>query len=83
MAMVALTTSSAGITGSLSLLRGWAARVVVAGTMGLSLLLVQTPFLAALLHLRPLHLDDWLLAIGSGLLASLLAAAAFVRRRAA
>jgi Ca2+-transporting ATPase len=83
MAMVALVTASAGITASLSQLRGWASRIVVAGTIALSLLLVQTPSLAALLHLRPLHADDWFLAIGGGLLASLLAAAAFVRRRAA
>jgi Ca2+-transporting ATPase len=81
MAMVALTTASAGITASLSQLRGHAARIVVAGTMALSFLLVQTPALAMLLHLKPLHADDWMLAIGGGLLASLLSAAASVRRR--
>jgi Ca2+-transporting ATPase len=82
MAMVALTTASAGITATLSRLRGHAARIVVAGTLGLSILLVQTPALAVLLHLEPLHLDDWLLALGGGLLAALLAAAGSVRRRA-
>jgi P-type Ca2+ transporter type 2C len=81
MAMVALTTASAGITASLSQLRSHAARIVVAGTMALSFLLVQTPALAMLLHLKPLHADDWMLAIGGGLLASLLSAAASVRRR--
>jgi Ca2+-transporting ATPase len=83
MAMVALTTASAGITASLSRLRGQVARIVVAGTMALSFLLVQTPALAMLLHLKPLHADDWMLAIGGGLLASLLSAAASVRRRPA
>ncbi len=79
MAMVALTTASAGITASLSQLRSHAARIVVAATMALSILLVQTPALATLLHLAPLHADDWMLAVGGGLLASLLAAAAYVR----
>jgi len=51
--------------------------------MALSLLLVQTPGLAALMHLEPLHADDWMLAIAGGLLASLVSAAASVRRPAA
>ena len=83
MAMVALTTASAGITATLSRLRGHVARIVVASTMALSILLVQTPALAALLHLKPLHADDWMLAVGGGLLASLLSAAASVRRQPA
>ena len=80
MALVALTTASAGITANLSRLRTWTARVMVFGTMALSLLLVQIRVVAALLHLTPLHLDDWMLAIGGGLLASLLSAATSVRR---
>jgi hypothetical protein len=32
---------------------------VAGGTVVLSLVLVQTPGLAALLHMHPLHLDDW------------------------
>jgi Ca2+-transporting ATPase len=83
MAMVALTTASAGITASLSQLRGQVARIVVGGTMALSLLLVQTPALAMLLHLKPLHADDWMLAIGVGLVASLLSVFASVRLRPA
>lgn len=83
MAMVVLTTASAGITASLSRLRGQVARIVVAGTMALSLLLVQMPALAMLLHLKPLHADDWMLAIGAGLVASLLSAVASVRLRPA
>jgi len=74
MALVALTASSAGITLSLSRLRTPAAWAMVGGTLALSLLFVQIPLLAAFLHLRPLHLDDWLLALAGGLLASLLSA---------
>lgn len=74
MALVALTAASAGITLNLSRLRTLAAWVMVGGTLMLSVLLVQTPGLAALLHLRPLHFDDWLLALAGGLVASLLTA---------
>jgi hypothetical protein len=56
-----------------------AGHVVIAGTMVLSILLVQTPGLAGLLHLEPLHADDWMLAVGGGLLASLLSVAASIR----
>ena len=74
-ALVTLTTASAGITVALSRLRGVAARIMVLGTLSLSLLLVQMPSAAGLLHLKPLHLADWTLAMGGGLLASLLALA--------
>lgn len=79
MALVALTVASAGITANLSRLRGRAAQVMVAGTIALSLLLVQTPAIASALHLKPLHADDWALAIAGGLLASLLSAITSVR----
>jgi Ca2+-transporting ATPase len=79
MALVALTVASAGITANLSRLRGRAAQVMVAGTIALSLLLVQTPAIASALHLKPLHSDDWALAIAGGLLASLLSAITSVR----
>ena len=81
MAMVVLTTASAAITASLTRLRGRAARIVVAATMVVSFVLVQTPGLAALLHLKPLHADDWTLAIGGGLLAALVLSAASLRRQ--
>jgi len=74
MALVALAAASAGITACLTGLRGAAARLTVAATLALAVLLVQTPSIAGLLHLRPLHLDDWMLAIGGGLLAALLLA---------
>jgi Ca2+-transporting ATPase len=80
MALVLLSTASAGITAYLSRLRTYAARVMVVGTMALSVLLVQTPTLAVLLHLKPLHTDDWLLTLGGGMLAALLSAAGSLPR---
>jgi Ca2+-transporting ATPase len=74
MAIVALTVASAGITAGLSGLRGRIARILVLATLLLSVLLVQVPALAALLHLRPLHLEDWILALAGGLVAAALAA---------
>jgi Ca2+-transporting ATPase len=74
MALVALSAASAGITATLSRLRVPMAWIVVAGTLGLSVLLVQVPGLAALLHLVPLHPDDWALALGGGLLVAVVAA---------
>ncbi len=72
MALVALTVASAGITAALSGLRGRASRMLVALTLLSSLILVQVPWPASMLHLRPLHLDDWLIAVGGGLLAALI-----------
>jgi Ca2+-transporting ATPase len=81
MALVALAAASAGISACLTGLRGAAARLAVAATLGLAVLLVQTPSTARALHLKPLHLDDWVLAIGGGLLAALLLAMGMRRRR--
>jgi len=72
-ALVVLTTASAGITAGLTRLRTPAARTMVAATLLLSFLLVQTPWLAPLLHLKPLDPDDWMLALGGGVVAWLLA----------
>jgi len=66
MAMIALTTASASITITLSQLRTRASRFVVAVSLALAVVLVQVPALASLLHLRPLHLDDWALAVAGG-----------------
>jgi P-type Ca2+ transporter type 2C len=71
MALVALTTASAGITAALSRLRGLTSKVIVSATVGFTVLLIQIPAVAALLHLKPLHPDDWAIAVGGGLLASL------------
>lgn len=72
-ALVVLTCASAGITAGLTRLRTRAARTMVAATLVLSGLLVETPWLAPLLHLKALDPDDWALALGGGLVAAILA----------
>lgn len=79
MALVVLTMASAGLTVQLSRVRTPAARIMAVATVTLSLLLVQVPVLSSFLHLKPLHLDDWLLAIGGGALTVLLATVLSVR----
>jgi Ca2+-transporting ATPase len=74
MALVALSVASAGITAELSRLRSTASVVMTIGTLALSALFVNVPPLARFLHLSALHRDDWLVAIGAGLLAALLSA---------
>ena len=73
MALGALIGASAAITAALSGLRNWTARIVVAGSLASLLLLVQVPFLAELVHLRPLHLLDWGLVATAATVAGLLA----------
>ncbi len=73
-ALIALAAGSAGMTAGLTRLRTRAARTMVAATLTLSFLLVQIPAVADLLHLHPLDPDDWLLAIGGGVFALMLAA---------
>lgn len=72
MALVTLTAASAGITVVLSGLRSHTAWLITAVTIGLALLLVQTPALTGFLHLAPLHFDDWLLAIAGAATAAAL-----------
>ena len=82
MAMVALTTASASVMAALSGLRTRVARAVAGLSLAAAVVLVQIPALASLLHLRPLHLDDWMLALAGGGLAVLpLAAVARLRAR--
>ncbi|HEY6036490.1 MAG TPA: cation-transporting P-type ATPase, partial [Kofleriaceae bacterium] len=66
MAMIVLVTASASTTAVLDRLRTRAAWVVIALSVAVTLALVQVPWLAAHLHLSPLHVDDWLLAIAGG-----------------
>ena len=73
LALVVLTCASAGITAGLTRLRTRAARAMVAATLVLSWLLVQTPWLAPLLHLRALDVHDWVLALAGGGVAGILA----------
>lgn len=74
MALVALVLASATITAGLSRLRSTSAIIAVATAIGSALALVQVEPVAELLHLSPLHLDDWLVAGLGGLLAGALAA---------
>jgi Ca2+-transporting ATPase len=73
MALVALIVASAAITAGLSRLRSRSAITAVVATVASAVILAQIPPIAALLHLRPLHPDDWLIAGCSGLLAGSLA----------
>jgi Ca2+-transporting ATPase len=72
MALATLTLASAGITAALSGLRGVIAKIIVLSTVGLSLLLVQVPWLATTLHLKPLELGDWLIAASAAVVAALI-----------
>jgi len=65
-AIVSNITASASVTAVLSQLRTRAARLVAATSLAAAVVLVQTPQLASLLHLQPLHVDDWLLGLAGG-----------------
>ncbi len=73
MALGVLIVASATITGALSGLRNWTARIVVAGSLASLLLLAQVPILAQLVHLRPLHLLDWGVVAAAGAVPGFLA----------
>ena len=63
MTLVTLTFASAMLTIILSGLSSRISCIVVGSTIALTLLLVQVPILASLLHLTPLHIDDLMLSI--------------------
>jgi Ca2+-transporting ATPase len=65
-ALAVLTVAGATITAVLAGFGNWAARIVVVASIGSLLMLVQIPALAALVHLRPLHLQDWAIAVAAG-----------------
>lgn len=71
LALASLCIASAATIAGLSRLRTRASRWIVAGTMALSVLLIQTPGLAGRLHVTPLHLEDWTLAALGGALVCL------------
>ncbi|MCJ9428117.1 cation-translocating P-type ATPase [Kordiimonas marina] len=75
MALGALVCASAGMTAALSRLRGRVSRLIVAAELASLVAFVQMPWLAARLHLEPLHLADWGLVALAGLLAGALAMA--------
>jgi Ca2+-transporting ATPase len=68
-ALVSLVAFGVALTVFLSGLRSRGAWAVTIASCALSALLVETPWLSALLGLRPLHVDDWGIAIGGGFLA--------------
>ena len=80
MAIALLVVGSAGVTVGLSRLRGAAASSLAAASVLSAVLLIQIPQAARLLHLEPLHADEWLVASASGIATALLSAL-FVRRR--
>jgi Ca2+-transporting ATPase len=80
MALAVLCLGSAFITSMLSGLSTVASRLVVAGTILSALLLIQIPVLAGILHLQPIHLQDWAGAfLAAGLIALLPKLARFGR----
>lgn len=68
MAMTMLTLASALFAASLSGLRTRAAIVLAGLTVMVTVVFVQIRPLSVLIHLEPLHLDDWLLALGGAVL---------------
>jgi Ca2+-transporting ATPase len=72
MALVSLVGFGVTLTASLSGLRTRTSLLVTAASLALAVLLVQTPRLSGLVHLSPLHLDDWVIGIAGGLLAVLI-----------
>src|SRR5690606_20273690 len=73
LALATLVLASATITAALSGLRSRIARLVTGASVASLVLLVQVPALADWVHLRPLRLLDWALAIAGGALGGCLA----------
>ncbi|MGH2608018.1 MAG: cation transporting ATPase C-terminal domain-containing protein, partial [Tepidiformaceae bacterium] len=71
-ALATLALASACLTAALSRLRTRAAWIVSTATITSAIVLVQTPALARVLHLEPLHRGDWALAMAGALPALLL-----------
>jgi Ca2+-transporting ATPase len=82
MAMAILIFASTALAGLLSRLRTPAARIVTFATAALSVAAIQVTPVAALLHVEPLHADDWAIAIAAGVAAvSLLGLPDLIRGR--
>ena len=73
MALVTLVIASATLTATLSRLRTMASRTIVAASLASAVIVVQIPLLAEVLHVEPLHLDDWVVATTGGLVPSIVA----------
>jgi Ca2+-transporting ATPase len=72
-ALAVLVIATATITAVLSGLRSWPARIMVLAALLSLVLLVQVPGIAPLVHLRPLHVNDWTIACTAGALTGALA----------
>ncbi len=70
MAMLEMIVAGATMTTALSGLRSTAARRIVVWSLTSTAVLLETPALATLLHVSPLHTDDLALAGGLGTLAA-------------
>jgi Ca2+-transporting ATPase len=70
-ALATLALASGFLTAALSQLRTRAAWFVSAATVASAIVIVQTPAVARVLHLEPLHLGEWALAVAGALLALL------------
>ena len=73
MALAILTFSSGTLAAALTRLRTRISRWISGATLALSTLLIQTPSLAAFLHLRSLHPDDWIAVLAASVITSFLA----------
>ncbi len=80
LALAVLVTASVTITASLSGLKGRAARIIITAALISLVLLVQVPAIAALVHLRPLHAEDWVIAAAAGTLTGALSLLFGLRR---
>jgi Ca2+-transporting ATPase len=68
MALAVFTVTGAATAAALSRLRSRAARIICVGTILSSVVLIQTPEMNRLLHLRALHGDDWALVACAGVM---------------
>ena len=72
MAIATLALASAALAATFSRLRTGMARLITALTLASTVLIIQTPVLAVALHLEPLHMKDWGIAlVGSAVAACL------------
>ncbi|NQW02192.1 MAG: cation-transporting P-type ATPase [Rhodospirillales bacterium] len=74
MALVVLIIASAMMTAGLSGLRTRSAVIITLLTLGSAFVLVQYQPLSGLLHLSPLHLVDWAIAVSGGVVSGACAA---------
>jgi P-type Ca2+ transporter type 2C len=72
MAIATLALASAALAATFSRLRTGMARLITTLTLASTVLIIQTPVLAVALHLEPLHMKDWAIAlVGSAVAACL------------